>query len=536
MQHLQPNTTLQGGKYRIERVLGQGGFGNTYVGYNTEFEETVAIKEFFMKGVTERNETTSVVSVSNADNVQQFEEQREKFKKEARRLRKLKNEHIVKVHDLFEENGTAYYVMDYIDGESLAERMKRTGKALSEAEVRILLPQILEALKEVHQNEIWHLDLKPGNIMIDKNGMVFLIDFGASKQIRANGSMTTSTALCYTPGYAPNEQIGQMYDRFGPWTDIYALGATIYNLLTNKKPPMAIDIEEDEEDAFDFPTDISEDMQKLVVRMMQPKRKARPQNVDGLFDMLKNNQAVKEELVVEPKPTSKATPKPATNSNCNSTQEPSPKPATKSKPRQKPKTKIEETLLENRPEVFEKEDKDHIYEEESQTILVVSKKNKEEKIHQIPTNFLPPRAIKVGDYIFEDGTYSDRIGNENKKQIGVLFSYYGAAHGQIFSGVKPTDSLSINGKELKWHEASIAEWVEVIQNIGHCKVSFGNGEYKFFSEKVHDELKKCFIMQPRFATRRSINGISYVISLEYCSMSPLTDKENSLPYIYISEF
>ena len=161
MQHLQPNTTLQGGKYKIERVLGQGGFGNTYMGYNTEFEETVAIKEFFMKGVTERDETTSVVSVSNADNVQQFEEQREKFKKEARRLRKLKNEHIVKVHDLFEENGTAYYVMDYIDGESLAEKMKKTGQPFTEAEVRSILSQILEALNEVHQNEIWHLDLKP---------------------------------------------------------------------------------------------------------------------------------------------------------------------------------------------------------------------------------------------------------------------------------------------------------------------------------------------------------------------------------------
>ena len=283
MQHLQPNTTLQGGKYRIERVLGQGGFGNTYVGYNTEFEETVAIKEFFMKGVTERDETTSVVSVSNADNVQQFEEQREKFKKEARRLRKLKNEHIVKVHDLFEENGTAYYVMDYIDGESLAERIKKTGNPFTEAEVRGILSQILEALKEVHQNEIWHLDLKPGNIMVDKQGNAYLIDFGASKQIRANGSMTTSTALCYTPGYAPNEQIGQMYDRFGPWTDIYALGATIYNLLTNKKPPMAIDIEEDEEDAFDFPNTVSDGMRKLVVWMMQPKRKARPQSVEEIL-------------------------------------------------------------------------------------------------------------------------------------------------------------------------------------------------------------------------------------------------------------
>ena len=135
MQYLQSNTALQGGKYKIERVLGQGGFGNTYIGYNTEFEETVAIKEFFMKGVTERDETTCAVSVSNAGNVAQFEEQREKFKKEARRLRKLKNRHIVKVHDLFEENGTAYYVMDFIDGESLAERIKRTGQTLTEAEV-----------------------------------------------------------------------------------------------------------------------------------------------------------------------------------------------------------------------------------------------------------------------------------------------------------------------------------------------------------------------------------------------------------------
>ncbi len=282
MQHLQPNTTLQGGKYRIERVLGQGGFGITYEGYNTEFEETVAIKEFFLKGVTERDETTRSVSVSNSENVPQFEEQREKFKKEARRLRKLKNEHIVKVHDLFEENGTAYYVMEHIDGESLAERMKRIGKPLAEQEVRTILQQILEALEEVHQNEIWHLDLKPGNIMLDKQGNAYLIDFGASKLIRADGSFTTSTALCYTPGYAPNEQIGQMFDRFGPWTDFYALGATIYHLLTNKQPPMAIDIEEDEEDAFNFPDSVSTEMRSLVKWMMQPKRKARPQKVEEI--------------------------------------------------------------------------------------------------------------------------------------------------------------------------------------------------------------------------------------------------------------
>ena len=510
MQHLQPNTTLQSGKYRIERVLGQGGFGNTYVGYNTEFEETVAIKEFFMKGVTERDETTCAVSVSNADNVGQFEEQREKFKKEARRLRKLKNEHIVKVHDLFEENGTAYYVMDYIDGESLAERMKRTAQPFSEAEVRNILIQILEALKEVHQNEIWHLDLKPGNIMIDKDGNAYLIDFGASKQIRANGSMTTSTALCYTPGYAPNEQIGQMYDRFGPWTDIYALGATVYNLLTNKKPPMAIDIEEDEEDAFDFPNSISEDMRKLVVWMMQPKRKSRPQNVDGLIDKLNDTKVVvKEETIIEPNPMPSSEPDPESDS--------------------------EETLLATESNFTEKKEECDKNEEENQTILVVAKKNQEIKPHINP-NILPQRAIKVGDFIFEDGTYSDNIGNDNKKVIGTLFSYYGGAHGQIISAIKPDENMSINGKELKWHEASIAEWVEVIQNLGHCKVNFSSWEYRFFSNDVRSILINHQIKEIRYATRKSISGVAYVVNLESCRLTPIDDDNTTLPYIFISEF
>jgi len=506
MQHLQPNTTLQGGKYRIERVLGQGGFGNTYVGYNTEFEETVAIKEFFMKGVTERDETTSVVSVSNADNVQQFEEQREKFKKEARRLRKLKNEHIVKVHDLFEENGTAYYVMDFIDGESLAEKMKKTGQPFTEAEVRSILSQILEALKEVHQNEIWHLDLKPGNIMIDKSGNAYLIDFGASKQIRANGSMTTSTALCYTPGYAPNEQIGQMYDRFGPWTDIYALGATVYNLLTNKKPPMAIDIEEDEEDAFKFPDSVSEDMRKLVVWMMQPKRKARPQDVDGVIENIQTREPVKEKPIVSPKPEPKPNPEPES----------------------------EETLLIGTSDLQDKPN-EQSKDEENQTILVVSKKNQEFKSHQVPSGIIPQRAIKVGDFIFEDGSYADKIEN-NRKPIGVLFSYYGGAHGQIMSAVKPDENMSINGKELKWHEASIAEWVEVIQNLGHCKVNFSSWEYHYFSLNIQYIMSTYQVRDTRYATRKSVSGVAYEVNFERCKMIPIEDDNTTLPYIYITEF
>jgi len=292
MQHLQPYTTLKGGQYRIERMLGQGGFGNTYVGINTAFEEKIAIKEFFMQGINDRDEATGTVTVSQEQNRGQFEDQREKFKKEARRLRKLKNKHIVNVHDLFEENGTAYYVMDYIDGENLAERLKRTGKPMSEGEVREMLPGILDALKTVHDAGIWHLDLKPANIMMDKNGCVKLIDFGASKQLNAQkGGATTSTAISYTNGYAPREQMEQNYEKFGPWTDIYALGATLYTLLTRKLPPLPTDIDDDiskdKHISLPFPPGMSEGMKFFVLQLMHTNRMQRPQcinDVKSLFD------------------------------------------------------------------------------------------------------------------------------------------------------------------------------------------------------------------------------------------------------------
>lgn len=272
-------TTLCNGKYRIDQYLASGGFGNTYVAINTTFDEKVAIKELFIKGICGRSNNNKDITISLTENQRAFSAHQEKFQKEARRLRKLTNTHIIKVHDLFDENGTSYYVMDYIEGESLSSRLKRTKHPMSESDVMLILPQILDALECVHDFGIWHLDLKPANIMLDNNGNVQLIDFGASKQIKSadGNSLSTSSAITYTQGYAPSEQTDQKFDKFGPWTDLYSLGATLYNLLTMKQPPTPSDIVEDTNKALELPEGISNKTKDLILWLMKPNRKMRPQ-------------------------------------------------------------------------------------------------------------------------------------------------------------------------------------------------------------------------------------------------------------------
>lgn len=283
--------------YRIEGYLSSGGFGNTYIATNIEFEERYAVKEFFMRGISQRDNNNTTVSVSNADNQATFESQLEKFKKEARRLRKLHSEHIVRVYDLFEENGTAYYVMDFVDGENLSERLKRTGKPMTEDEVmNHLLPQILDALDAAHKDGILHLDLKPANIMLDRQGLVRLIDFGASKQQKANGSgaTTDTTTIAYTPGYAPIEQIEQNLEDFGPWTDFYALGATLFCLLTNQNPPVPSKIRRGQlftdNKTLNQEHYLSETSKQLIAWLMSYEPKSRPQSVEEIIHS-GNNEA-----------------------------------------------------------------------------------------------------------------------------------------------------------------------------------------------------------------------------------------------------
>ena len=235
MQNLQTNTTLQGGKYRIERVLGQGGFGITYLAVQTSLERNVAIKEFFMKDFCSRDNT--MMTTGSAKIVEQC---RKKFVKEARNLARLSHPNIIGVIDIFEENETVYYVMPYLTGGSLEDYVKKNGP-LSESETMKYVRQIASALKYMHEEQnICHYDVKPANILLDNKGNAVLIDFGISKNYDANGHETTTTPIGMSEGYAPIEQYQQNVEEFSPVSDVYALGATLYFLLHGKRPVSAV--------------------------------------------------------------------------------------------------------------------------------------------------------------------------------------------------------------------------------------------------------------------------------------------------------
>jgi len=269
-------TLMKDGKYRIDRYLSSGNFGNTYIVTDMVFNEQLAMKEFYLRGYCYRTNMRQV-TMSPAIEPERVNQQREKFKKEALRMRELKGEHVVHIYDLFEENGTTYYIMDYVRGESLASYMEHTGKPLTEEQTLYILDQLLEGLEEVHQKQIWHLDLKPDNIMIDRDGKVVIIDFGASKQLGSSGKYTGTTGvLCYTPGFAPFEQMNQDMASIGPWTDIYALGATLYNLLTNITPAMQTP------ESLKYPTPVSKNTRDLIAWMMNMERTKRPQSVAAI--------------------------------------------------------------------------------------------------------------------------------------------------------------------------------------------------------------------------------------------------------------
>lgn len=276
--HLPNNTLLQGGKYKIVSFISAGGFGCTYEAEHVLLHKRVAIKEFFVKDFCNRDETTSQISVGITSKTALVDKLKKKFIEEAQSLCSLDHPNIVHVFDVFEENGTAYYVMDYIDGPSLNDLVKKNGP-MSESKAIGYIKQVADALKYVHSRNRLHLDIKPGNIMVDDKDRAVLIDFGASKQYDEEAGENTSTLLGKTPGYAPLEQMGNDVVKFLPSTDIYALGATLYKLLTGVTPPSA-SLLASGETLGEMPSAISVGTRNAIIQSMQTNKMKRPQCID----------------------------------------------------------------------------------------------------------------------------------------------------------------------------------------------------------------------------------------------------------------
>ena len=281
-QYLSSESSLQGGRYRIVRMLGSGGFGITYLGTQTGLERNIVIKEFFMTDYCLRDEYSNLITVPTVSNVEFVERFKDKFLKEARHIAQLKHPNIVNIIDVFEENGTAYYVMDFIEGGSLVEKVQREGSLPENVAKRYIL-QIADALNYIHQRYMNHLDVKPGNIMLSRNDNAILIDFGLSKQYDSQtGHQTSTTPVGISHGYAPMEQYKEGgVSEFSPETDIYSLGATLYYLLTGARPPVSQEINED-----GLPLDqlkaknISWPTISAIINAMKPRRKERTHDIN----------------------------------------------------------------------------------------------------------------------------------------------------------------------------------------------------------------------------------------------------------------
>lgn len=300
---LPASTVLHNGnrEYTVEEVLGAGGFGITYrvsavvMADNVPITTSFAVKEFFMKG-GERADDGRTVRYTKTMR-QTAEECMNDFMVEAKRLNTLsgKSRHIVRVNEVFKENNTAYYVMQYLDGGELTEHIERDG-AMSEAQAIAVIRPIAEAVILIHREHLLHLDIKPDNIVLmtsprDRSQYPVLIDFGIAKHFTSSGKPTsTHSAKGASDGYAPIEQYASI-DHFAPELDVYALGATLFTLLTGKIPKKAFDITEPEILAA-LPEAVSRRTRTAIVNAMKKLKEQRTPDVKAFLDSLEEEYAL----------------------------------------------------------------------------------------------------------------------------------------------------------------------------------------------------------------------------------------------------
>ncbi len=280
---LQPFTILQS-KYMIGRVLGQGGFGITYIGYDMNLATYVAIKEYYPESISVRgvaDEANLVTAQQNKESI--YNKNLERFVGEARNLSKFYGlPGIVSVRNFFYENGTAYIVMDYVAGDNLKKYLADNGGKLDEGTVLSLMKPVLESLYEIHNKGLIHRDISPDNIMFDDDGTIKLIDFGAVRGSSTETEMTYTVMLKH--GYAPQEQYYTKGNQ-GPWTDIYSLCATMYKMLTGVVPPNCI--ERMSEDSYIPPSQcgvtVSEKVDQALTKGLSVNIADRYQNIGELI-------------------------------------------------------------------------------------------------------------------------------------------------------------------------------------------------------------------------------------------------------------
>lgn len=280
--HLIPGTILNG-KFLVGRSLGEGGFGITYIGRDTNLDIRVAIKEFYPNGFVSRNNTSSqyVTNSNTAERKVFFEKGKTRFLEEARVLAKFSGEPgVVDVRDFFEENNTAYIVMEYLDGITLKTHLKNNGTMAPEATVNLLMP-IMNSLKKIHAQGLIHRDISPDNIMLVDGG-IKLLDFGAARNVTAEGNKSLSVML--KPGYAPEEQYRSKGVQ-GPWTDIYALCVTMYKCITGITPDDATQrvFNDDLKAPSALGIAISPVIENALMRGMNVLQKDRWQSIDELL-------------------------------------------------------------------------------------------------------------------------------------------------------------------------------------------------------------------------------------------------------------
>lgn len=294
--HMIPGTVLHE-RYIIGKVVGYGGFGVTYVAWDSQLEHKVAIKEYLPSEFSTRMPGKPELTIFNGDKSQQFSDGMKKFVEEARRLAKFQKEPgIVKIYDCFEENRTAYIIMEYLEGITLAEYIKEAGLIPTDVAIQMMMP-IMTSLKAVHAEGIIHRDIAPDNIMISSNGEIKLIDFGAARY--ATTSHSRSLTVIIKPGYSPEEQYRSRGDQ-GPHTDVYAVGAVLYKMITGQTPPDSMErrafFENGHKDILEpmhkFVKDIPENKENAILNAMNVRIEDRSADMDTFIQEVTSDEPI----------------------------------------------------------------------------------------------------------------------------------------------------------------------------------------------------------------------------------------------------